>query len=1193
MHSNSQIVPSSNKIDLNNITANSLPYIKIKNPPLKLLIDTGCNISILRPYFAEHYYPNTIFKHTTPIRTCAGSRIAEYKAQFNAFPEFNTDCKFNFVLFTFHNYFDGIIGMETLKQINANLDLLNHKLTTKHTSLPIYYRNDLKTYKIEVPPNSSIIYNFELPLENQNIWVPKVEINNGPLYINECVTSIKNGIAKIEINNPTSETVLESLTSSIPTEKFETNFIESHSDKIITKTQKIPADIEKIIRTEHMNSEEKQKILKICFQYKDIFHTPDAKLTSTSYFKHKIRTTDEEPVYTKTYRHPHIHKIEIEKQINELLDNNIIRPSTSPWCAPVWIVPKKPDSSGKLKWRMVVDYRRLNEKTITDRYPIPNIEELLDKLGKCTYFSTLDLNSGFHQVQVDPSSIHKTAFSVERGHYEFLRMPFGLKNAPSTFQRLMDEILKGYINNICLVYMDDIIIFGTSLEEHLQNIKLIFQRLRDTNLKVQVDKCEFLRKEIDFLGHLVTQEGIKPNPKKLKAITNYPLPKTTKQIKSFLGITGFYRKFIKNYAHIAKPLTNCLKKGNKIQHTEEFLNAFNTLKSLLTNPPILAYPDFEKPFLLTTDASNYALGAVLSQKGVTGEKPVSYISRTLNDTEQKYSTIEKELLAIVWSCKMFRPYLFGTHFTIRTDHRPLKWLMNIKEPSSKLTRWRLKLEEYDYDIEYIKGKCNQVADGLSRAEINLLEETLPEDDTNSLLVNIDENNSEDDISTIHSDEENPIQEIRISDGKLNSYKNQIILRKDPTHTKVLVTKYKVFGKNRIQITIPDNTQLENSIIHVIKNHFVPKETYAIFFKNEELKPIFNNILRKTFSNRTFKITQVSVVLEDIDDEEKQTQAIQYHHETKTNHRGIQETYAALSKKFYWPNMLTKITSYINTCPTCNKSKYERHPYHIQYSPTPIGNKPFDHIYIDTFTIEGTKFLTILDSFSKIGQAYHLTSPNAIEISTKLLTYFGHYSTPRKITCDQGTEFKNQLVEEFCKTHNIELHFTTIYNPNSNSPVERFHSTLVEHLTILRLTNKEKSYSKLMPYALYAYNSSIHSSTDFTPFQILLGRETDNQLTEREIVTEFVHEHSKNLNTLFQHINAQLANKQQQRLQKLNKTRETPPQVQEEERYIKAHPRRKGDPKFKNILITSNSNPVKVSTANKSQHKRELRRTRKK
>ncbi|XP_050310841.1 uncharacterized protein LOC126746579 [Anthonomus grandis grandis] len=375
--------------------------------------------------------------------------------------------------------------------------------------------------------------------------------------------------------------------------------------------------IKEQLRIDHLNEEEREEITKLCLEFSDIFYIEGDQLTFTNEIKHSIDTNNAKPIYTKSYRYPHIYKEEVKRQISKMLDENIIRPSVSPWSAPVWVVPKKLDASGKQKWRVVIDYRKLNEVTVNDKYSLPNISDLLDQLGKCQYFTTLDLASGFHQIEIDPKDISKTAFSVENGHYEFVRMPFGLKNAPSTFQRVMDNILMGILNKRCLVYMDDIIIYSPTIHEHINRLQEVFKRLRKSNLKIQPDKCEFLRKEVAYLGHLITENGVKPNPAKVECILNFPEPKNQKDIKSFLGLAGYYRR-------------------------KECQESFNTLKTALTTDPLLIYPNFEEPFILTTDASAFAIGAVLSQGPIGKDMPIAYASRTLCAAETKYSTIEQE-----------------------------------------------------------------------------------------------------------------------------------------------------------------------------------------------------------------------------------------------------------------------------------------------------------------------------------------------------------------------------------------------------------------------------------------------------------------------------------------------------------------------------------------------------------------------
>ncbi|XP_050314887.1 uncharacterized protein LOC126749236 [Anthonomus grandis grandis] len=814
---------------------------------------------------------------------------------------------------------------------------------------------------------------------------------------------------------------------------------------------------ESLIRHEHLNKEERRELFKLIRKFEKVLHKPGDKLTFSNQVKHKINTTDEIPVYTKSYRYPHILKQEIDNQIEQMLDDEMIRPSNSPWSSPVWIVPKKADVTGKKKWRIVIDYRKLNEKTIGDRYPIPNITDILDKLGRCNYFTTIDLASGFHQIEMDPESIPKTAFNVEHGHYEYVRMPFGLKNAPATFQRAMDNVLRGLLGKICLVYMDDIIIFSTSLQEHLNNLKLVFERLLSFNMKIQLDKCEFLKKDVEFLGHIITAEGVKPNPRKIEAIKNFKIPNTPKEIKSFLGLVGYYRKFIKDFAKITKPLTNCLKKNVKIIHDKAFRTAFNLCKNILTNDPILQYPDFHKPFVLTTDASEYAIGAILSQGPIGSDLPISYASRTLNSTECNYSTIEKELLAIVWATKYFRPYLFGRKFTIITDHKPLQWLFSIKEPNSKLVRWRLKLQEYEYTIQYKKGIHNSNADALSRPpreihpmeikkppsthmsatcddneaddqylwherikhffdnfqdqpnlfekpqkkketkKINIISQIIipppslkkikepeqnkskspkpstshendiilleipekdgSETDTASLsieklpperqeIVNNKKDNSE--TETVHTSKEDPILGAPYVNKSLNIFKNQIIF-KWTAKEKPYVTKTTLFETKKRLIYFINKDPLTFDIQSLFKD-YLPPDTYCLYFQNKELEPLILRIFQETFKNNAYKLVISNTLLEDVLNVDERKEIIERYHTTKTSHRGMTENIKNIKQRYYWPSLERDVIDYVNTCETCQKTKYDRHPYKVVYKPTPTGSRPLEHIYMDIYSI---------------------------------------------------------------------------------------------------------------------------------------------------------------------------------------------------------------------------------------------------
>ena len=333
----------------------------------------------------------------------------------------------------------------------------------------------------------------------------------------------------------------------------------------------------------------------------------------------------------------------------------------------------------------MVDFRKLNEKTIGDAHPLPNITEILDQLGQSKYFSCLDMVMGYHQIELEEGEGPKTAFSTKQGHWEYKRFPFGLKTAPATFQKLINSVLSGLTGTRCFVYLDDIVIYARSLVEHETKLREVLGRLREHRLKLQPEKCEFLRNEVNQ----ITEPGVRPDPRKISAIVNFPTPTTAKRLKTFCGMLSYYRRFIPDCSRIASPLHKLLKKDVKFVWTVDQEHAFERLKDRLPCRHILQYPDFSREFVLTTDASNTGLGAVLSQGRPGKYLPIAYASRSLNKAEVNYTTSEKELLAIVWATKYFRPYLYGRHFKVVTDHKPLTWVMNVKDTGSRLLRWRI------------------------------------------------------------------------------------------------------------------------------------------------------------------------------------------------------------------------------------------------------------------------------------------------------------------------------------------------------------------------------------------------------------------------------------------------------------------------------------------------------------------------
>ena len=467
------------------------------------------------------------------------------------------------------------------------------------------------------------------------------------------------------------------------------------------------------LRLSAINEEEAQELKELLNQYTDVFVGPDGRLGCTDLLQHTIRTDPEQPpISQRPYKVGYKARQIIEEQVNELLAQGLIKPSDSPWASPVVLVAKKDGTT-----RFCVDFRKLNQVTRMEQYPIPDIRQSLDVFGQAgaAYFSTLDLKSAFWQVKMDPESAPKTAFITVDGVYEFTVLPFGLCGAPITFSRLMAKAMRGLIWKNCLVYLDDVVVFSRTFSEHLVHLKEVLHRLRAANLKLSPTKCILARSQVHYLGHVVSGQGIAVDPKKIEAVKTFPEPTCVKEVRQFLGLAGYYRRYCKGFSRIAQPLHALTKKGIPYEWTQAAQKAFDDLKGLLISAPVLAYPDFDRPYRLYTDASGTAVGHVLSQTYPEGEKVIAYGGRALTSTEKRYGVTELEFLAVVHAIKTNDCYLrFSPGFTVVTDHSALKPMIEQKEPKGRISRWIMELAPYKPNIEYRPGKNHANADACSR-----------------------------------------------------------------------------------------------------------------------------------------------------------------------------------------------------------------------------------------------------------------------------------------------------------------------------------------------------------------------------------------------------------------------------------------------------------------------------------------------
>lgn len=465
-----------------------------------------------------------------------------------------------------------------------------------------------------------------------------------------------------------------------------------------------------------LTNEQREALDNLLFENSDIFNEP---LATTPYAEHHIDTGSHLPVASPPYRLSPQRKLQLKAEIDNMLKNGIIVECESSWAAPVVMIPKKDNTI-----RVCIDYRGLNAITKPDHYPLPRVDDLLHEAKTTKYMTTLDLQSGYWQIGVNPSHQEKTAFVSPFGMFMFKKMAFGLRNAPATFQRLIDRFKVALGDITLFAYLDDIILCSETFENHLHDLKRVLKRLRDFNLRVNKQKCRFACRKVKYLGHLLTPEGIQMDPQKISAIKNRAAPRNSKELLSFIQACSWYRRFIQNFANVSKPLTQLIKNNVTWKWTELEQNSFESLKNLLITSPILKQADYNLPFLLKTDASAYALGAVLLQGESENEHPVEYASRLLNAAEKNYSTTEREALAIVWAVQKFRGYLEGADIRLITDHQPLKWLMTLKSPSGRLARWALLLQPYKLHIDYKPGKTNIIADMLSRPPLTETTEIL-------------------------------------------------------------------------------------------------------------------------------------------------------------------------------------------------------------------------------------------------------------------------------------------------------------------------------------------------------------------------------------------------------------------------------------------------------------------------------------
>jgi transposase InsO family protein len=720
----------------------------------------------------------------------------------------------------------------------------------------------------------------------------------------------------------------------------------------------------------------------------------------------------------------------IRETVSELMAQGFIEKSCSPFAAPVLFVKKK---DGTL--RMVIDYRALNAITVKIRYPLPRIDDLLDKLGQAKYFTSLDLMSGYHQIRINPTDVPKTAFQTPEGQYQFKVLSFGLCNAPATFQAVMNGIFSDMLNTSVVVYLDDILIFSKTEKDHIRDVRAVLDVLRKEKFYAKLSKCAFFKQETIFLGHLVGQDGIKPDPAKVKAVKDWPVLTNVKEVRSFLGLTNYFRKFIQGYAKMAHPLHQLTKANAMFHWSEECQHAFTALKRTLTSAPVLQAPDITQPYQVICDASGIGIGAVLMQ----GNGPIAFESRKLNPAQINYSTGEQELFAVVHAYTIWRCYLEGAKSTVITDHHPNTYFQSQSVLSRRQARWSEYMQRFDYTWEYQPGRTN-VADPLSRSPALL----------NAVCL----------AATTRSS--------TTSQPPLGSSS----LPPPPPFPGDMATPCPI-GEG----ATPDVTFLR----HVQDAY--PSDPW--FLHTSNTAPL------KLEGGLWWKDDRLCVP----DDPELRTQIIADMHDPPyRGHLGYHKTLQAVKRSYYWPNMADSVLAFIRSCDSCQrvKPRVGKPPGLLQ--PLPIPQEPWVSVSMDFVTgLPKSKggydaILVVVDRLTKMVRLIPThTSVTAKQTAQLFLDeVFRQHGMPNELVTDRDPRFTGNFFRNLCDLMGVKQCLSTAYHPQTDGQTERMNRTLEDMLR--HFVNPEGTdWCTYLPSAEFAINNAWQESVRNTPFFLNYGR----------------------------------------------------------------------------------------------------------
>ncbi|CAF4027267.1 unnamed protein product [Rotaria sordida] len=1000
---------------------------------------------------------------------------------------------------------DHYIRMDYLNKYKVNLNNKQKQVqiyTSKdYTMLPMQHQlKKIRTpcrlrHSIHLHPYQErpIKITSEVP-SGQFLFSPAYAMTNiRGLIIPYSLISIKNYVFWISMYNPSAQpcylhknvivgiaTSLDSNTSISPIFNLQTKEKndKDHTNSLINNSeQNIHSLLKHIQDAQHVND-----LTIILKKHRSLFDTTKTTIAETP-TPHVICTGDNPPTTSRPYPQTSEKQNATFDIIQQMLKHKQIRASHSQYSAPILLIKKRDGS-----YRFIVDYRKLNSITIQDNYPLPNLEQTIQMVGGHQYYTKLDLRSGYFQIPIREEDKHKTAFITVHGLYEFNVLAQGLKNSPPSFQRIMSNILLS-CKKFCLIYLDDILIYSDSFTQHMDHLNQVLDILNKHKFQLNPQKCELAKTVIDYLGHTISIQGIKPLQERIEKILAIPQPTTLNQANAFIGAIGWYRKFINDYAKIAAPIlavTN-LTKNNKhnFKWEESQREAFDQLKTAITSEPLfLTYPDPNAPLILSTDASDYCIGGVLYQE-INGErKNIYFYSQMLPKLQRKWPTIEKEALAIYYCVTRMKLYLQGREFIVQTDHCPLRNMHLKPSNNRRVDRISLILQQYNIkEIRHVSGKCNCMADYLTRYPRQLEDDDeffdsdfgiIPALKTDVDKKQVDKNKlvTPPFISAATTRAQAKAKAHQIPSNNIDNPPNHVALTDDPPPRE---------AGHDFDIAQIAEAQKEDKLYQEKLLEINEKQTNCSYV-------LENGILYKIINRGMFKQKLIyipSLILQRL--------LKAYHDSPWAGHFGFRRTYLKLKNRYWWPNMKSIIKNYIQNCMLCQKFNIERRKSSGLLHPIESPCGPFQLIGIDysgpfPITPQGNKYvLAITDYFTKWVIAIPLPNQTAQTTAEALYEhYICIYGVPMRILSDQGSHFNNELMVAFTQSLGCHHIKSTPYHPQTNGAIERFNSTFERQLA--KLTDQQiNDWDIHLKSITFAYNTGQHATTKFSPYQLQFGR----------------------------------------------------------------------------------------------------------